>query len=536
MVGGVTGYNKGTITMSGDKSTEALMENVSKVSELLANAKAQKLSADSTWVKWADRTDVEKLSYNGGSKSVAAERTMQIIVSSNGNLGGVAGYNAPTGELNRCVSGSWLLVNKSDGIGVGTGGIVGMNESEKDLSFLLNCAFVGRQLKKQNTSRFAGGIIGTQSNKTTSDWTIENCINYGTVYGYLSHYSGGIVGQWTNNGGTVEDCYNYGNLQTTYAANWVGASGGIVAQLYHAASGQDFNILSCQNHGSIYGRLGTNTSQSANDSAGILGNITAYTASSAAMGQQFNINVVDCLNAPGVKIYSGSMASGIVGFFSVDNATSNNGASITASTANIVLNIDRCRNYAYTDDLVGTNFRAGIFGDRYGSAATQNTYIQNCYSVPIRSDNGIISFQTGRSTRLDVNRVGNNYYFFDTWGLTERGNTAGITYKTDEARNNGAGESRRGYARMAAYGEFDGKFYAAIVGPRLDPTLNWTQNEDARTKCGIYYNMTDSNTRVENGILISKFNDGTKKLPDEFCLKCRRIILMIRYAHGMQTA
>lgn len=512
MVGGVTGYNKGTITMSGDKSTEALMKNVSKVSDLLSNAKAQKLSADSTWVKWADRTDVEKLSYNDGSKSVAADRTMQIIVSSNGNLGGVAGYNAPTGELNRCVSGSWLLVNKSDGIGVGTGGIVGMNESEKDLSFLLNCAFVGRQLKKQNTSRFAGGIIGTQSNKTTSDWTIENCINYGTVYGYLSHYSGGIVGQWTNNGGTVEDCYNYGNLQTTYAANWVGASGGIVAQLYHAASGQDFNILSCQNHGSIYGRLGTNTSQSANDSAGILGNITAYTASSAAMGQQFNINVVDCLNAPGVKIYSGSMASGIVGFFSVDNATSNNGASITASTANIVLNIDRCRNYAYKDDLVGYNFRAGIFGDRYGSAATQNTYIQNCYSVPIRSDNGIISFQTGRSTRLDVNRVGNNYYFFDTWGLTERGNTAGITYKTDEARNNGAGESRRGYARMAAYGEFDGKFYAAIVGPRLDPTLNWTQNEDARTKCGIYYNMTDSNTRVENGILISKFNDGTEKI------------------------
>ena len=435
MVGGVTGYNKGTITMSGDKSTEALMKNVTKVSELLANAKAQKLSADSTWVKWADRTDVEKLSYNGGSKSVAADRTMQIIVSSNGNLGGVAGYNAPTGELNRCVSGSWLLVNKSDGIGVGTGGIVGMNESEKDLSYLLNQAFVGRQLKQQNTSRFAGGIIGTQSNKTTSDWTIENCINYGTVYGYLSHYSGGIVGQWTNNGGTVEDCYNYGNLQTTYAANWVGASGGIVAQLYHAASGQDFNILSCQNHGSIYGRWGNNTSYSANDSAGILGNITAYTASSAAMGQQFNINVVDCLNAPGVKIYSGSMASGIVGFFSVDNATSNNGASITASTANIVLNIDRCRNYAYTNDLVGTTFRAGIFGDRYGSAATQNTYIQNCYSVPIRSDNGIISFQTGRSTRLDVNRVGNNYYFFDTWGLTERGNTAGITYKTDEARN-----------------------------------------------------------------------------------------------------
>ena len=232
------------------------MENVSKVSELLANAKAQKLSADSTWVKWADWTDVEKLSYNGGSKSVAADRTMQIIVSSNGNLGGVAGYNAPTGELNRCVSGSWLLVNKSDGIGVGTGGIVGMNESEKDLSYLLNQAFVGRQLANGATSRFAGGIIGTQTNQTTTDWTIENCVNYGTVYGYQSHYSGGIVGQWTNNGGTIENCYNYGNLQTTLVIGWVGASGGIVAQMYHAASGQDFNIISCQNHGSLYGRYG----------------------------------------------------------------------------------------------------------------------------------------------------------------------------------------------------------------------------------------------------------------------------------------
>lgn len=46
MVGGVTGYNKGTVALSGDKSTEALMANVREVSELLANAKG--LSADSS--------------------------------------------------------------------------------------------------------------------------------------------------------------------------------------------------------------------------------------------------------------------------------------------------------------------------------------------------------------------------------------------------------------------------------------------------------------------------------------------------------
>lgn len=60
----------------------------------------------------------------------------------------------------------------------------------------------------------------------------------------------------------------------------------------------------------------------ANDSAGILGNITAYEATKAGDGQKYTINVVDCVNAPGVKIYAGSMASGIVGFFSTDNVLS----------------------------------------------------------------------------------------------------------------------------------------------------------------------------------------------------------------------
>lgn len=523
MVGGVTGYNKGTITMSGDKSTEALMENVSKVSDLLSNAEAQKLSADSTWVKWADRTDVEKLSYNGGSKSVAADRTMQIIVSSNGNLGGVAGYNAPTGELNRCVSGSWLLVNKSDGIGVGTGGIVGMNESEKDLSYLLNQAFVGRQLANGATSRFAGGIIGTQTNQTTTDWTIENCVNYGTVYGYQSHYSGGIVGQWTNNGGTIENCYNYGNLQTTLVIGWVGASGGIVAQMYHAASGQDFNIISCQNHGSLYGRYGENKSNSANDSAGILGNITAYRADNGG-GQSYTINVVDCVNGPGVKIYSNSMASGIVGFFSTDGIGSNEsngtaGPKIGKATENIILNIDRCRNYAQTLD--GNNYVAGIFGDRYKNGTSQssmkNTYVQNCLSVATWTDKAIVSLANGSySTAISADNVGNNYYIDDNWLLTSgRGSYKKITYNS-YARN-GQGESRVGYSRMLAYGQryngtADHNIYAAVVGPRLDD-LNINKDTDNKsTRAALYYNLNDNNTVIDDHGIMTGTVNGVQKI------------------------
>lgn len=501
MVGGVTGYNKGTVTLSGDGSTGILMTNVREVSDLLARAKD--LSADSSWVEWKDGADIEALTYASSGKPVAQGRTMQIIVTGNGSLGGIAGCNAPSGALDRCVSGDWLLVNRSDSISVGTGGIIGMNESEKNLSFLLNRAFVGRQLRSANTNRFAGGIIGTQTNRTTADWLIEGCINYGTVYGCLSHYSGGIIGQWTNNGGTLERCYNYGNLQTTFQANWVGASGGIVAQLYHAASGQDFNILSCQNHGSLYGRDGQSVANCANDSGGILGNVTAY-AADAGKGQVFTINVADCVNGPGVEIYSGSMASGIVGFFSADgvaNITNNRQAQqlITASTENITLNIDRCRNYAQT--LTGSNFTAGIFGDRYAYGRTQpatDTYIQNCFSVtPGRKDREIICMDSGGSDTLSAEKTGNNYYFDDAWGITNQYASGGIA--SGYARS----ESRRAYSRMLGYGLFDQRLFAAVAGPTLRPV-----DSSATTSHGMYYNMTPSNTSIDGHGIMTETASG----------------------------
>lgn len=502
MVGGVTGYNKGAVALSGDKSTETLMANVREVSELLANAKD--LSADSSWVKWNDGADIEELTYASSGKPVAQGRTMQIIVTGNGSLGGIAGCNAPSGALERCVSGNWLLVNRSDSISVGTGGIIGMNESEKDLSFLLNRAFVGRQLRNANTNRFAGGIIGTQTNRTTADWLIEGCINYGTVYGCLSHYSGGIIGQWTNNGGTLERCYNYGNLQTIFKANWVGASGGIVAQLYHASSGQDFNILSCQNHGSLYGRNGRSVADCANDSGGILGNVTAY-AADAGKGQAFTINVADCVNGPGVEIYSGSMASGIVGFFSADgvaNITNNRQAQqlITNATENITLNIDRCRNYAQT--LSGYNFTAGIFGDRYAYGRTQpatDTYIQNCFSVtPGQKDREIVFMHSGGSDTLSAEKTGNNYYFDDAWAITKQDASGGIDSDYTNRR-----ESRRAYSRILGYGLFDHRLFAAVAGPTLGPVDSF-----ATTAHGMYYNMTPSNTSIDGHGIMTETSSG----------------------------
>lgn len=436
MIGGVTGFNKGEILLSGSKKTESIMNHVTEGTsvEMLHNlANAQGLSDDANYVNWSNNAQVENLKYSN-NRSVTSGR-LQIYMTANGNVGGVTAFNGTSGSVNKCVSGDWFLVNKSQSIGVGTGGIIGMNESEKDLNYLVNGAFVGRQLSKGDTNRFAGGIIGNQNNSTTSDWTISKCVNYGTIYCYNSHYSGGIMGQWTGTGGTIENCRNYGNLQTTYATSWVGASAGIVAQLYHAYEGNQYNIISSSNYGNIYKTSGV-SGNGANDSAGILGNITTYKAGNEGEAQNFTVRILDCLNAPEVEIYSSSMASGIFGFLSCDNA---NEADIKRSTCNVRIEIERCRNFA--KKLNGAPFVGGIFGARYSATGWSNTVIKDCYSPnlgnasynyannPIFSNGNKNDGTPGNIENLDNRR--NNIYFDATNGAGYFGSyfKIGIAYE-----------------------------------------------------------------------------------------------------------
>lgn len=434
MLGGIAGFNKGTIRMSGsDKTTLILSEiDVEQTTfsnlDILDEKASKQLSADENAVNAGNIKDITNMTYYSTKKKVSDGR-LRINVETNGNLGGITAYNGTTGEMTGCVSGNWFLVNKSQAIGVGTGGVIGMNSSEKNLNGLINGAFVGRQLPNGVTNRFAGGIIGNQNNSSSSGWVINNCINYGTVYCYNTHYSGGIMGQWTGSGGTIQNCRNYGNLQTTYQEGWVGASGGIVAQLYHAYEQNEYNIISCGNFGNIYTKTGaTKDSAGANDSAGILGNITNYRVDNKNNGQTYTIQILDCVNGPGVKIYSGSMASGVVGFLSADLAgldESQKANAIEKSTQNVTLRIERCQNYA--DILMGKQFYAGIFGDRYGNTGCQNTIVTDCYSVNKESkyywglytqgsNRPIYSFQNGRgkASKMKEENRKNNY-------LIERG-------------------------------------------------------------------------------------------------------------------
>ena len=421
MLGGVAGFNKGKIQMSGSSITPDIMNGADTTDELAANAVKQGLSADTTYVNTGSASTIENMKYNGGSK--VSDGKLELYMLNNGNIGGITAYNGTAGQLSECVSGKWFLNNKSEAIGVGTGGIIGMNESQKDLSKLVNGAFVGRQIGSGVTNRFAGGIIGNQNNATGSDWVIEKCINYGTVYCYNSHYSGGIMGQWTGTGGTIQNCRNYGNLQTTFAAGWVGASGGIVAQLYHANENNEYNIISCENYGSIYKSAGSG-GDGANDSAGILGNITTYRVSDVSNANRFTVRILDCMNGPGVSIYSNSMASGIFGFLSCDNADSN---PIIQSTSNVKIQIERCRNYARY--LNGNNFVGGIFGARYGGWSN-NTIVNDCYSPsfgekdynktgnPIYS-NGV-TYGSENPTSMSAENRKNNFFYDGIGGQTNK--------------------------------------------------------------------------------------------------------------------
>lgn len=470
MLGGIAGFNKGSIIGSGSNQTKAVLadtgdkKNAKVLDQINKNVVGNGLTPITDYVNWKNSTDIENLSYSSGGKVTSGR--LQIRMLSNGNLGGITAYNSTTGSLNSCVSGKWFLNNKSEAIGVGTGGIIGMNESEKDQEYLVNGAFVGRQIKTGSTNRFAGGIIGNQNNSTNSDWTIRYCANYGMVYCYHTHYSGGIMGQWTGTGGTIEYCRNYSSLQTTYTVSWFGASGGIVAQLYHASENNEYNIIGCGNYGSVY-RMNGSGGSGANDSAGILGNITNYRTEDGKTPQSYAIQVLDCYNAPGVKIYSSSMASGIVGFLSCDLTSSErgdsnaSGARIKLSTSKTELRIERCRNFANV--LNGDGFIAGIFGDRYGTDAwKEKTVVKDCYSLSLGKDYYNKNYTTNltQTTRfpiysaasrytgsgavagMDTENRKNNFYFegIETWGYTNLG-----IQNENATGQNGYGKANNGF-------------------------------------------------------------------------------------------
>ena len=205
-VGGVVGYNGGTVTgcifsgsgsVSGSYSVGGVVGyNISSVTNcyntgevsgpdsVSGNSVGGVVGYNSSSVVGDNRGSVENC-YNTDN------------VSGSNQIGGVVGTNGSSVE--NCYNTG--AVNSS-GSSSAAGGAVGYN-----ISSVTNCYNTGSV-----TGNRVGGVVGYNSG------TVENCYNIGEVSGNIS---GGVVG--LNDSGTVKNCYNIGEVSgNSYVGGVVG--------------------------------------------------------------------------------------------------------------------------------------------------------------------------------------------------------------------------------------------------------------------------------------------------------------------------
>lgn len=457
-VGGVAGSNSGSITNSGSQQAQALVSKVNNEWLPLntddANtginamvAELTKTNGTYTGFKGVDTVGADDYGYgsvyltenktttSGGrwgttttTKAGLAANDLTVVLRGNNNvdnndsqrgsgyLGGITGYNSVTGAITDSATGRWFVYGDNISKTSTIGGIVGTNISSKDLTTLVNCAAVRRYTRlssKKNddnttneyTSAKAtrievhvGGIIGHQGNDRDDLWALSKCVNYGTVYNSRSNNIGGIVSYWTDYGGTIEYSFNFGDLLTNMNDNWdsCGTMGGIAGYFDAPVKNTSANILHCQNHGSM---KGTNN-KSANDIGGIFGKVQM-----ADKTDPMTINVYDCVNGSTVEIKAQSMAVGIFGYL---GPWDTRGSTID----NVIVNIDRCRNYCTN---MSASYKVGIVGSRGGGGrSTQPTTLNNCFSL-VGGDNWHPLAYDNPGVGAVENIKGSNNYYIDAY-------------------------------------------------------------------------------------------------------------------------
>ena len=401
-VGGVAGSNNGSITDSGSASATALVARVNAwLSTEDANEGINAMVADmknggtNTYGALKGQDAVTNAAYGKVYQDeglalndllVGLRGTTTEANKSGGYLGGIAGFNSVNGTIENAATGKWFIYGDNTTAESKVGGMIGMNEATGDLKTLVNCAAVRRFSKNGTTNdddttntkngaiAYVGGIIGVQQNTNDDQWTLSDCVNYGTVFDSGSNYIGGIIASWLKNGGTIEKCFNFGALSTnTNTGGESGTIGGIVGYFDQPTPGGTANILSCQNHGDILanGLINGQNVRGANDVAGILGKVIM-----ANKDDFLRINIINCVNGK-VTMRAQSSLAGIFGWLGPWDRT----------PQQVELNIDRCRNYSQ-DMLVntsglthGTRIVAGISGNRgNGTYSAAATTITNCFT------------------------------------------------------------------------------------------------------------------------------------------------------------
>ena len=403
-VGGIAGSNAGEITRCGGKDTT---DAVKKIKTWLGGGETDEMIADLKYSQREDgasETDSVNTDFNklrgvdavraGGYTTVYTTGLTQnqLTVALRGSatsskeeaagyLGGVTGYNTDTGVVSDTATGKWFVYCDNGNVDNAViGGMIGQNESDKDMTNLLNCAAVRRfsrtadnadgnddtqnSSKQHITNANVGGVIGVQQNRSGDRWSLTNVVNYGTVHNSRSNCMAGIISLWLDNGGTLEHCFNFGALYSnangggTYGS---GMAGGIVAQFNNPVSGGTANLISCQSQGDIW----SENCYTANDVGGILGAIRMKNNTDYLI-----VNITDCVVGD-INMKADSQIAGVIAW--LDNADST------------YVHIDRCRNYCtslavHQGFFSGSGRKIGISGDRNNASNTDGfTTITNCF-------------------------------------------------------------------------------------------------------------------------------------------------------------
>lgn len=456
MLGGIVGANVGTVEHCGSETSYGSGNSKISAMDLMQEFKTAYENGDED-ARYQALTELTDKLTNDKTKTKYTQlkgtetETNQTVItmrygSALGYMGGIVGFNSTTGTVSQCASGKWFVYGRDLNEASSIGGVIGQNESEAVVSFDLNCAYVERTTTPAAVSegytgkvynpdyieasadftqstreyktgtiklRYVGGVIGDQQNRTSSNWVVDGCVNYGDVEDYNANNVGGIIARWRNNGGTLSRSMNYGKMIANVQTDWAGTVGGVVGYINNPTSGQDINVVSCQNHGTI----NPFTFYGSNDNAGIVAEINA-----SSDLDQLTVNITDCVNSEHAKVYAWSMADGILAWVGGSDS----------KDKNIQVNIDRCRNYSndlYTcnNDYSATgpdkrSRTAGIFGTRNTTGDIKSTKLTNCFSVLGRStqqsEGSPLADVTDRGgDRASILKGSSNNYYMDYWSF-----------------------------------------------------------------------------------------------------------------------
>lgn len=456
-----------------------------------------------------------------------------------GYLGGVTGYNTDTGVVSETATGKWFVYCDNGNVDNAViGGMIGQNESDKNMTNLLNCAAVRRfnRIKDdtagnddaQNSSNQhvenagVGGVIGVQQNRSGDRWSLTNVVNYGTVHNSRSNRMAGVICLWLDNGGTLEHCFNFGTLyaNSNSRRGSSGTAGGIVAVFDKPVSGGTTNLVSCQNHGYIWSENG----YTANDVGGILGMVRMKNHDDYLI-----INISDCVVGD-IGMRAGSQTAGMIAWLA---------SADTQALNNVYVNIDRCRNYCiwietFGNTSGGSNRRIGIAGDRVGDNTKGATTISACfvlynadsYNDAIACNTNSQNVQTYAQNHAMLPNFYMDRYSFagDEGGARVRGleglaeNAFGSTSQQDTTNNDypACTDSNKIYGYRLYAGSTTGGDYFAAQIPAENPALmsgstTYLQNiYPANSKIDTTENVIVGKDNSKQGKLMFTFTEKDK--------------------------